>query len=228
MQFNFILLRFILLASFLVPMISATGASTLKELATPCLACHSLEPDGATHVGPSLANVGSRPLGGDRGYFYSNAFTSKAAEGLVWDRDSLDSFLQNPQSMVEGTAMSFPGVPDAGHRAILLDWLLSDPSGKVPDIVDADYRRVPGVKTVMDIPADAEYGEYLAGECLTCHQSGDNTGGVPPILKLTTDYFIFALLEYQNGARSNRVMQSVAGALGAEEIAALSAVFTKK
>ena len=200
---------------------------SLSKLIAPCLACHSLDPDGGTHVGPSLAGIAGRPLGADRSYTYSEAFTAKASEGLVWDRDALDQFLAHPQTMVEGTAMSYAGVPDPVRRALLLDWLMSDPSGKVADLLEANYNRDPAVREVLDTAADVEYGEYLAGECLTCHQSGNNNGRVPPIHKLTPDYFIYALLEYQNGARSNRVMQTIAGALGAEEISALSAVFSR-
>lgn len=199
----------------------------LKELAAPCLACHSLQPDGDTHVGPSLSGVAGRPLAADRTYTYSEAFTQKALQGITWDRDSLDQFLKDPQAWVEGTAMSYPGVADTEQRALLLDWLMSDPSGKVADLADANYNRDPAVSKILETPADIEYGEYLAGECLTCHQAGDNSGRVPPIHKLTPDYFIFALLEYQNGARSNRVMQTVTGSLGVEEIAALSAVFSR-
>lgn len=206
---------------------NANDNASLQELAAPCLACHSLDPDGDSHVGPSLAGVAGRPLGADRSYTYSEAFTGMASAGLVWDRDSLDQFLEHPQGMVEGTAMSYPGVPDAGQRALLLDWLLSDPSGKVADLVDANYNRDPAVKQILETAADTEYGEYLAGECLTCHQPGDNSGRVPPIHKLTPDYFVYALLEYQNGARPNRVMQTITGALGVEEIAALSAVFSQ-
>ena len=205
----------------------ADDKASLSELITPCLACHSLDPDGGTHVGPSLAGIAGRPLGADRHYTYSEAFTAKASEELVWDRDALDQFLAHPQSMVEGTAMSYPGVQDPVQRALLLDWLMSNPSGKVADLMDANYNRDPAVREVLDTAADVEYGEYLAGECLTCHQSDNNKGRVPPIHKLTPDYFIYALLEYQNGARSNRVMQTIAGALGAEEISSLSAVFSK-
>ncbi|MFK8082351.1 MAG: hypothetical protein AB8B97_18855 [Granulosicoccus sp.] len=213
-------------------MLFATGAMaadtpTLNELAAPCLACHSLDSDNHTHVGPSLAGIAGRPIGADRNYTYSEAFTRKASYGEVWDRESLDEFLQDPEVFIAGTAMSYPGLPEARDRAILLDWLLSDPSGRVADLVDANYSGDPAVKAVLDMPADAEYGEYLAGECLGCHQAGSDAGGVPPIHKLTPDYFVFALLEYQNGARSNRVMQTVTGALGAEEMAALIAVFSQ-
>ena len=215
---------FLLLTVGVIP--SAVSSATLEELAAPCLACHSLEPDGASHVGPTLANIRGRLLGSDETFTYSEAFVAKAAEAIVWNRQTLDVFLSDPAAMVEGTAMSFPGVPDTRQRELLLDWLVSDPTGKVTDLSGADFSRDPQVMEILKLAADTEYGVYLAGECLTCHQSGDSSGRVPPIHKLTRDYFIYVLLEYQNGARSNRVMQNVAAALGAEEIAALSAVFT--
>lgn len=213
-------------AGVLSPVAQADGKVSLTELAAPCLACHSLDPDGLPHVGPSLAGIAGRALGADRDYTYSEAFTSKASEGLIWDRETLGRFLEQPQVFAEGTAMSYPGVPDPAHRELLLDWLVSDPSGKVADLVDANYNRYPEVQEVLAIEGDAEYGEYLAGECLTCHQLADNSGRVPPIHNLSPDYFVYALLEYQNGARSNRVMQTISGALGPEEMSALSAVFS--
>ena len=205
----------------------ATQPATLKELVTPCLACHSLEPDGATHVGPSLADIAGRPVASDRNYTYSEAFNHLARDALVWDREALDRFLKDPQGMVPGTAMSYPGVADPAQRTLLVDWLLSNPATSADDLRQANYNRVPAVRKVLAVSADAEYGEYLAGECQTCHQSGDTSGRVPPIHGLTADYFIYALLEYQKGARSNRVMQVMAGPLGTEELAALSAVFAQ-
>lgn len=73
---------------------------------------------------------------------------------------------------------------------------------------------------------DPAYGEYLAGQCVTCHPaSGHASGGIPPIVGLPTDVFVEALLAYKTGERDNQVMRSVAGALGLEEIAALAAYF---
>ena len=206
----------------------ADDAPLLSKLVAPCLACHSMDTDGTAYVGPSLAGIAGRELGADRNYTYSEAFASKATEGLVWDRETLDRFLEQPQAVVEGTAMSYPGVSDPAHRALLLDWLFSDPQGKTAELIDANYSANPEVREVMGMAGDAEYGEYLAGECLTCHQMSDNSGRVPPIHNLTPDYFINALIEYKSGARTNSVMQTISSALGPEEIAALSAVFSQQ
>lgn len=206
----------------------AEAQSTLPKLAAPCLACHSLVPDAATHVGPSLSGLAGRKLGADLNYTYSEALTAKASEGTVWDRATLDSFLEKPQALIHGTTMSYTGVADEAERKVLLDWLFSDSSVSVVDIENANFLSEPGVRKIVEYSADIGYGEYLAGECLTCHQASAVNGQVPPIHKLTPDYFVYAMLEYQNGVRSNSVMQSVAGALGEEEIAALSAVFTQQ
>ena len=222
-------LAFVLMAAFVSgPSANANDSPSLSELAAPCLACHSLSTDRSPRVGPSLAGIAGSEIGADPNYTYSAAFTRKASEGLVWDRDTLDRFLEKPQAVVEGTAMSYPGMPDPAHRAVLLDWLFSDPEGSATELADANFSANPGVQEVMDIVGDAEYGEYLAGECLTCHQMSDNSGRVPPIHNLAPDYFINALLEYQSGTRSNSVMQSISSALGPEEIAALSAVFSQQ
>ena len=220
---------FALLAAGLAgPAVLADTVPSLSELAAPCLACHSLDTDEPSRVGPSLAGIAGRAVGSDKNYEYSEAFTNIASDNMIWDRETLDRFLEQPQAFVAGTAMNYPGMPDPTHRALLLDWLFSDPEAKVTDPADADYYDKPGVEEVLSIAGDAEYGEYLAGECLTCHQQSDNNGRVPPIHNLTPDYFVFALLEYQNGVRENSVMQTISDALGPEEIAALSAVFSQQ
>jgi len=206
---------------------SADTSPSLDDLAAPCLACHSLDPDADARVGPTLAAISGRPLAADRAYSYSDALIEKASAGLVWDRETLERFLENPQGFAAGTTMNYPGVEDPEHRLLLIDWLLSDPSGQVADLADAHYRNDPEVSRVLAIEADVEYGEYLAGECLGCHQQADNRGGVPPIYKLTQDYFVHALLEYQDGTRTNGFLQTIAGSLGLEELAALIAIFQK-
>lgn len=68
-----------------------------------------------------------------------------------------------------------------------------------------------------------EYGEYLAGECLTCHMATGATEKIPPIVGWGPPALIHALYDYKTGARRHPVMQMVAGSLGDEEIAALAA-----
>jgi cytochrome c2 len=43
--------------------------------------------------------------------------------GLTWDKATLDKYLTDPQAMVPGTKMLFPGLKDAGDRKALIDYL---------------------------------------------------------------------------------------------------------
>lgn len=74
--------------------------------------------------------------------------------------------------------------------------------------------------------ADLALGEYLSGECVTCHQiSGKAAAGIPPIAGLARDVFVTALMAYKTGQRANDVMRSIAARLTAEEMEALAAYF---
>lgn len=207
--------------------VTAESGLVLSQLATPCLACHSITPEKTGYVGPTLAGIAGRALGTDPEYVYSESFIKKSNEGVVWDRNNLDRFLMNPKMFVEGNAMNFPGIQNDKERDVLLDWLLNDPTGNPAALEDANYSGVPEVKSILALEADVEYGEYLAGQCLTCHQLSESRGQIPPIHKLTRDYLVFAMLEYQNGTRDNSTMQSVVSALSDDDIAALSQVFAR-
>ncbi|WP_456771092.1 c-type cytochrome [Bradyrhizobium sp. USDA 4369] len=86
-----------------------------------CAMCHSLEP-GRNRLGPSLFGVLDRRAGTVAGFNYSSANKSS---GLVWTRETLDVYLADPQKMVPGTLMVFPGVKNAGDRQALVDFLAS-------------------------------------------------------------------------------------------------------
>jgi cytochrome c553 len=76
---------------------------------------------------------------------------------------------------------------------------------------------------------DMALGEYLSGECVTCHQlSGAVTAGVPSIVGLSQEEFIAALIAYKTGIRENQVMRGIAARLTDEEIAALAAYFATR
>jgi cytochrome c553 len=73
---------------------------------------------------------------------------------------------------------------------------------------------------------DRELGEYLSAECVTCHQiSGRETGGVPRITGWPDDHFVAVMNAYKEQHRDNSIMQTIAGRLTADEIAALAAYF---
>jgi cytochrome c len=73
--------------------------------------------------------------------------------------------------------------------------------------------------------ADMGYGEYLSGECVTCHQKNGSNQGLPSITGLDPEGFIAIMLAYRNKELSNNVMQTVAGRLDDEQIASLAVYF---
>ena len=72
------------------------------------------------------------------------------------------------------------------------------------------------------------YGEYLSGECLTCHRIDDNSGQIPPILGWPEDRFVETLVMYKQGTRDNAAMRNVAASLGDEQMAALARYFASQ
>ena len=72
---------------------------------------------------------------------------------------------------------------------------------------------------------DKALGEYLSSECVTCHQLSGRYQGIPPIVGWPAATFIEVMGEYRLRKRDNPIMQTIAGRLSAEEIAALAAYF---
>jgi cytochrome c553 len=73
--------------------------------------------------------------------------------------------------------------------------------------------------------ADAELGRYLSSECMTCHGVAKTDGAIPNIFGLNQTRFAEALRAYRAKALPNPVMQTVAGRLNDEDIAALALYF---
>ncbi|MEZ5843078.1 MAG: c-type cytochrome [Hyphomicrobiaceae bacterium] len=72
---------------------------------------------------------------------------------------------------------------------------------------------------------DVAFGEYLSGECVTCHRKDGADKGIPPIVGWPEDQFVAVLQSYKDKDRDNPVMQNIAGKLNKEEIEALAAYF---
>ena len=81
------------------------------------------------------------------------------------------------------------------------------------------------VSEIVSIEGDTAYGEYLGGECVTCHQQSGAFDGIPPIVGHPAEYIVQALVEYKLGIRQNEVMRLRTSRLAKEEIAALAAYF---
>ena len=99
-----------------------TGAGRL--VFRKCQACHSLEP-GKNILGPSLAGIIGRKAGSEPGYNYSPAMKQA---NFVWDAKTLDAYLSDPQKVVPGNKMPFPGLKTDHDRADVIAYLTA-PAG---------------------------------------------------------------------------------------------------
>ena len=73
--------------------------------------------------------------------------------------------------------------------------------------------------------ADVGYGEYLSGECVTCHSQKGIDKGIPVINGLDAEVFATVMHAYKVGDMEHPVMQMVAGRLDGEQIASLAVYF---
>jgi cytochrome c len=87
-----------------------------------CRACHQVGPTAKNAVGPVLNGVVGRKAGTFPGYNYSAANKNS---GLTWDEATLKKYLADPQGVVKGTKMIFPGVKDPKKLDDLIAYLKS-------------------------------------------------------------------------------------------------------
>lgn len=89
-----------------------------------CTACHSLDAD---RTGPHHRGVFGRRAGSVDGFAYSPALRSAT---IVWDGDTLDAWLGNPEALIPGQRMGY-SVAEAGDRADIVAYLRQvSPAGK--------------------------------------------------------------------------------------------------
>jgi cytochrome c len=72
-----------------------------------CLPCHSIGPGAQNKVGPELNGLDGRRSGSVPGFDYSDPNKSS---GIVWNEAIFKKYIQNPQGVISGTKMIFPGV----------------------------------------------------------------------------------------------------------------------
>jgi cytochrome c len=84
-----------------------------------CMVCHTIQA-GVNHIGPSLHGVVGRHSGIVPGFNYSAANKNS---GIVWTEQKIYDYLKNPQAMVPGTKMMFPGLPAPQDRADVVSYL---------------------------------------------------------------------------------------------------------
>jgi cytochrome c2 len=86
------------------PAQSADATRTFQK----CISCHSLDPAEADLPGPHLQGVLGRRAATVPDFEYSVALQKAGAGGLVWTREALETFLDDPESVAPGTMMAKP------------------------------------------------------------------------------------------------------------------------
>ena len=118
-----------LVAMASTPALGAGDATQVAMLFQACAACHSTK--AGTHLtGPSLANIWGHRAGTVPGFSrYSDAMKHA---NVRWDEETLDKWLANPEEMVPGTSMTFPGVQERTARQDIVAYLRAVAEDKAP------------------------------------------------------------------------------------------------
>ena len=85
-----------------------------------CGGCHSVGLNARGGFGPQLNGVIGRLAGTTADYQYSDAMKNS---GVMWTRETLAAYIENPKKVVSGTRMIFWGISDQQKIENLLTYL---------------------------------------------------------------------------------------------------------
>jgi len=110
----------LVLVFFVSSAVAEGNANRGQRVFQNCAACHSLDA-GKNMTGPSLANLWHRKAGTQQDF--TRYSTALVASGIEWNDQTLDAWVADPQHVIPGNEMTFPGIKDAQARADLLAYL---------------------------------------------------------------------------------------------------------
>ena len=103
------------------PAFAAGDADAGGKLFTKtCGGCHSIGEGARGGFGPELNGILGRPAGTTQDYQYSDAMKNS---GVVWTREKLAAYIEDPKSVVSGTRMIFWGISDQEKIENILAYL---------------------------------------------------------------------------------------------------------
>ena len=103
------------------PAFAAGDADAGGKLFTKtCGGCHSIGEGARGGFGPELNGIIGRPAGTTTDYQYSDAMKNS---GVVWTREKLAAYIEDPKSVVSGTRMIFWGISDQEKIENILAYL---------------------------------------------------------------------------------------------------------
>lgn len=85
-----------------------------------CVSCHSMNAADDWAIGPHLEGIVGRPGAALADFEYTEDLRQRE---LVWDEVQLNEWLAKPQEVVPGMCLPFMGLPNAEHRAALIEYL---------------------------------------------------------------------------------------------------------
>ena len=96
-----------------------------------CKACHKIGAKAKHGTGPHLNNIFGRVAGGLKDYKkYSKNIKNVGENGLIWDFETLSSFIENPKKYLAGTKMNFKGINKVADRNALLEYIKATASSE--------------------------------------------------------------------------------------------------
>lgn len=97
-----------------------------EKIFRKCAACHMVGEDAKAKVGPSLNGVMGKPAGTNEEFAskYSGDMIQAGKDGLVWDEEMLDKYLEKPKDIVKKTKMAFAGLKKEDEREDVIAYLL--------------------------------------------------------------------------------------------------------
>ena len=132
-------------------------AAAGRQVFRKCQACHSLDA-GKNGLGPSLAGIVGERAAAVPGYNFSPAMK---ASNLVWDAATLDDYLTDPQKVVPGNKMPFPGLKTERERNAVIALLAANsksdaaPTAAAPTPPTTPAQIAPTAAAPAATPADA-------------------------------------------------------------------------
>ena len=109
------------LAVIAAPASAAGDAEAGGKLFTKtCGGCHSIGEGARGGFGPELNGIIGRPAGTTQDYQYSDAMKNS---GVVWTREKLAAYIEDPKAVVSGTRMIFWGISDQEKIENILAYL---------------------------------------------------------------------------------------------------------
>lgn len=90
-----------------------------NQFVKACAVCHAVEPNAPARQGPHLFGVFGRKAGSLPDFKYSAALKET---DLVWTEETLDRWIENPQTMRPGTTMLYKQA-DPDKRRLVIEYL---------------------------------------------------------------------------------------------------------